>query len=277
MVIKRAPVVIAIIGLLLHASGAAAQENDGIRMLLSRLENITQTGDAVGYFSLLAPAANRDRARDFASRELLPGASRAVLQERDRIPLASVAPTETGFRLLVDVFADFGTRARIATWRIDILKTGDAGAEREWSILDEDHLSSVENIYRLSLDTTKAFAAHDLKLAAEDLDLSMPEGTVFVASVDQGVTGAGPDRPRHGVLPSHTRDRARTGQDFLRQRGPRDPFRGGLRPDQPERFRAHGQRRTAAGASRSIRASCGGRRTFSARSRRSRSSSTSAI
>ncbi len=188
MLIKRAPVVIAIIGLLLRASGAAAQENDGIRALLSRLEGITQAGDSVGYFGLLAPTANRERARDFASTELLPGASRAVLQERDRIPLASVASTETGFRLLVDVFADFGNRARIATWRIDVLKTGEAGTEREWSILDEDHLSSVENIYHLTLDTTRAFAAHDLKLTAEDLELSMPDGTVFVASVDQGVT-----------------------------------------------------------------------------------------
>ncbi len=40
----------------------------------------------------------------------------------------------------------------------------------------------------MSLDGTRSFAAHDLKLSAEDIDLTMPEGTVFVASIDQGVT-----------------------------------------------------------------------------------------
>ncbi len=159
-----------------------------MRVLLSQIESVTrpQTGDAVSYLGLLAPRANRERAVEFTSSELLP-ASRVVLQERDRIALAS-SGTDTGYRLLVDVFTDFGSRARIATWRLDVIRTAAAGAEREWSVLDQERLSSVENLYRLSLDTTKSFAARDLTLTAEDVDITMPEGTVFVAGVDQGVT-----------------------------------------------------------------------------------------
>src|SRR6185503_21320600 len=88
----------------------------------------------------------------------------------------------------VEAIAEFGSRARISTWRVDVERSGAAGSEREWTIADEERLSSVENIYRLSLNTTKAFTARNLKIAAEDLDLSLPEGSVFVGDIDLGVT-----------------------------------------------------------------------------------------
>ncbi len=179
-------IAIVLLGLALFSGTSVAQDN-GVRLLLTRVESVVQAGDASAYFALLAPAANRDRAREFATSELMPDAARAVLQERDRQPLAGSLP-DNGFRLLVDVFADFGSRARIATWRLDVKRTGEPGAEGEWSIADQERLSSVENIYRLSLNSTKAFAAHDLKIAAEDIDLTLPDGTVFVADVDLGVT-----------------------------------------------------------------------------------------
>jgi len=179
-------IAIALLGLALFSGTSDAQDN-GVRLLLTRVESVVQAGDAGAYFALLTPAASRDRARDFATSELMPDVSRAVLQERDRQPLAGTLP-DNGFRLLVDVFADFGSHARIATWRVDVKRTGEPGTDREWSIADQERLSSVENIYRLSLNSTKAFTAHDLKIAAEDLDLTLPDGTVFVADVDLGVT-----------------------------------------------------------------------------------------
>ena len=181
-------VAIGLLGLTLLSTTSRAQPGDGVGLLLARVERVVLAGDSTGYFALLADSANRARAQDFASSELMTGAAHVALQERDRQPLAGGAP-ESAYRLLVDVFASFGSRARIATWRLEVKRTGEPGTDREWSITDEERLSSVENIYRLSLNTTKAFSARDLKIAAEDLDLTLTEGSVFVAEVDLGVTG----------------------------------------------------------------------------------------
>src|SRR5215470_8752882 len=48
------------------------------------LESILQHGDTNAFLALLGSSANRPRAIGFASTELLPGASHAVVQERDR-------------------------------------------------------------------------------------------------------------------------------------------------------------------------------------------------
>ena len=184
MVIKD-PLVLALLGLLLCGGSARAQDADGVRLLLAQVETAVQRGDAAAYFTLLTPGASRDRARDFASTAFMPGVVHVALQERDR---QGMGGTGNAFRLLLDVFADFGTRARIAAWRLDVTRVGEPGAEHEWQISDQERLSSVENIYRLALDTTRSFGAHDLRIAAEDLDLTLADGTVYVASIDQGVT-----------------------------------------------------------------------------------------
>ena len=166
------------------ASPARAQDDEGVRLLLGRIERVVQAGDTAAYLALMSDAADRGRARDFAGTELMPGANRSVLQERDRLPLQD----GNGYRLMVDVMAEFGSRARIATWRLDVKRTGAAGTEREWTVADEERISSVENIYRVSLNAAKQYAARDLKISTEDLDLTLAEGSVFVADIDGGVT-----------------------------------------------------------------------------------------
>ena len=78
---------------------------------------------------------------------------------------------------MVDVFAEFGQRARAATWlaRHQAHRPTPARS-REWAIVEEEELSSVENLYRLSVNTTKQFTARNLKISAEDLDLTLVEG-----------------------------------------------------------------------------------------------------
>ena len=164
-----------------------AQEPDGVRLLLARMERILQAGDGPGYLAALADSADRNRARDFIGSELLPGAKRAVIQERDRQSLPGTLPGN-GYRLIVDSFAEYGSRARAATWRLDVKRTGAAGTEGEWTVADEERVSTVDNLYRVALNTSKAFAARNLKIAAEDLDLTLSEGTVFVGDIDVGVT-----------------------------------------------------------------------------------------
>jgi len=166
-----------------------AAPNIGVAVLLRRFEQVVQAGDAAAYLTLLTDSADRTRARDFSSSELAPGATRAVIQERDRQPLPGTLP-DNGYSLLVDAFVEYGQRARIATWTIDVKRVGEAGSNGEWAIADLIPVSSVESLYRLSLNAAKQYAAHDLKITVEDLELTLIDGSVFVVTVDQGVTGA---------------------------------------------------------------------------------------
>src|SRR3954470_20531452 len=148
------------------APGVRAQDDDGVRALLDRVERVVRAGDVAAYLSLMSDGADRARARDFASTELMPGVNRAVLQERDRLALTSV-PAGNGYRLMVDVMSEFGSRARVATWQPDLKRTGRPGTEFEWTSADQDRVSSVENLYRVTLNPGRQYAAHDLKIAAE--------------------------------------------------------------------------------------------------------------
>ena len=177
-----------LLALILAAAPARAQQDEvGVRLLLDRVERVVRAGDAAAYFALMSEGANRNRAREFAGTERMPGVSRSVLQERDRLALTGTV-AGNGYRLMVDVMAEFGSRARVATWQLDIRRTGPAGTEFEWTIADQERISSVESIYRVSLNAAKQFAARDLKISAEDLELTLSEGSVFVAEIEGGVT-----------------------------------------------------------------------------------------
>jgi hypothetical protein len=162
---------------------------DGVTALLRRFEQSVQNADTAAHQALLADSADRARSAEFASTEIVPGATRVVIQERDRQPLPGTLP-DNGYRVMVDAFAEYGGRARVATWVLDVKRVGAAGAgAEEWAIAGEERVSSVENLYRLVLTATKQFTAHDLRISVEDLDLTLPDGSVFVVEIDQGVTG----------------------------------------------------------------------------------------
>jgi hypothetical protein len=166
-------------------------QGDAITAVLRQIEQTLLRADAPGYLALLTSSADRDRALSFASFELLTGTTKAVVQERDRHPLAGTLPG-TGYRLMLDVFAEHGSRARIATWRVDLKRTREAtapGELDEWRIADQERLNVVDSLYRITLDPTKQYDARDLKIIAEDLELTLTEGSLFVADIDQGVTG----------------------------------------------------------------------------------------
>jgi hypothetical protein len=156
---------------------------DAIQRLLFRLEPIVQSGDLLAYLDMVSGVTNRTRAIDFARAEIYAGATRAVIRERDRIPFGS-SLQPTGYRVVVDVFVEFGTRARVATWQLDVQR-----AEGSWQILDAQRLTSVENLFRLSLDTKQQFVAANLVIRAEDLDVTLETGSVFLSSTEVGVTG----------------------------------------------------------------------------------------
>ena len=165
----------------------AHAQPDGVARLLHFLETTINQADAAAYARLLTPTADRRRADAFAAVEFPQGVTRAVVHERQREPLAGTLPGN-GYRIVVDVFEEIDARARIASWAIDLKRTGEPGTDAEWQIDEAIRLSAVENLHRLSLDPARRFSAHDLRLAANDLELTLPQGSVFVATAGQGVT-----------------------------------------------------------------------------------------
>jgi hypothetical protein len=169
--------------MLLHAPARAQNDDAAIRGLLNRLETIVQEGDRSAFGGLLAGTADRERAGEFAELELRDGATRVVIQERDRQHLQGTLPGN-GYRLVVDALIESGDRARISTIQLDIKKIED-----EWFVADQEQLSVVENLFRLSVNPDKQFNVSNVKIASEDLELTLVEGSVFVIETDRGITG----------------------------------------------------------------------------------------
>ena len=166
-----------------QAVTATPSPDDAVQLLLHRLEGIVQAGDLLGYLDVVSGAANRARAIDFARTEILPGATRAAVRERDRLPFGS-SLNPSGYRLVVDVFVEFGSRARVATWQLDV-----QGTEAGWQITAAERLTSVENLFHLTLDTARQFTATNLVIKAEDLEVVLESGSVFLVPTEAGITG----------------------------------------------------------------------------------------
>ena len=180
---------LALLTCLAGATGAYAQTPaappsapDDIQRLLTHIEQIVLAGDIVGYLDLVSGNANRTRATDFVRTEILPGATRAVIKERERLQYGSAAEP-TGYRIVTDVFVEYGPLARVATWQLDLQRHGEA-----LEIFDQQRLTSVERLFRLSLDTDKQFTATNLTIHAEDFEITLASGSIFTSSVDSGVT-----------------------------------------------------------------------------------------
>src|SRR5262249_24304180 len=77
---------------------------------------------------------------------------------------------------------------RVSSWRLDVKRAVESEGGQIWAISDQERLTSVENLYRLTLDTAKQFDARDLTISAEDVDLTPADGTVFLSEIEQGVT-----------------------------------------------------------------------------------------
>jgi hypothetical protein len=171
-----------------------ARPADPVDGLVARVASALERGDPDAYLALVSPLADRERAARFAREQILPGVTRAVARVRDRVPLEGALPGE-GYRLIADVFVEMGDRARLATWRLDVRGARRAGAvagepaSLVWRIADQELLNSVEGLYRLQIDPTTQFHARRLVVTSEDLELRLHEGAVFVARIDEGVTG----------------------------------------------------------------------------------------
>jgi len=162
---------------------------DGIGLLLQKIEQAIRSGDAAGYEELLV-AGGSVAAAKFTASMMRPGITRVVVRERDRAPLGGVGASR-GYRLAVDVFCEYGRRARLSTWSVDVIRKGPAaggdGTTDEWAIRAYDAITSFTALYNLALGP-REFGAKNLVLTAEDFELRLPDGGVFVAETDEGPT-----------------------------------------------------------------------------------------
>ena len=148
-----------------------------------------QAGDPAPYMDLLSAVADRKFAGD-ASRALIgPGITRAVIRERDRAPLDGTLPGD-GYRLMVEILVERGSRARIETWRLDIRRVPTETNEDEWRIAGQQSLTSVDGLYRLALNPSRAYRARNLVVRSDDLEIRLPDGYVFTADTPDGPTAA---------------------------------------------------------------------------------------
>ncbi len=158
-------------------------DGERIRAFLTVFQQMIRDGDVNVWRSLVDPAADVRRANNFAALELRQGVTRVVLIERDREPI-TLSDGSTGYRLLVDALIESGQRGRAVTWRLDLKNT-----PASFTVVDTDRLSSVDRLFRLSLNPAREFTARNFVLHAEDIELTLAEGSVFIVETDEGITG----------------------------------------------------------------------------------------
>jgi hypothetical protein len=170
-----------VIVLALAAVPASAQpSSDPAAGVVARLQAALAAGNADGLQPLLAPGIDAGSVTEFSLRWLVPGVTRVAIRERERL-----APDGAPVQLVIEGLLERGDTARIATWRVDV---DPAVGDKEPLISGLQTLSTLEGLFRLALDGSRQFTANNLRVSAEDLELVVPKGSVFVAETPLGVT-----------------------------------------------------------------------------------------
>ena len=152
--------------------------------LVAALERAVLTGSPDEYLSLASAGADRAAAAAFARDSLYPDVDRASVSPQFRVPIEDL-PDDTGYVLTVEVFTESGTRGRLATWQLEIVREGD---DASWRIRDQTPIDSFDTLNHLSLTPTKQYAAENMVVLGEDLSLRLT-GSVFVSEIEEGITG----------------------------------------------------------------------------------------
>ena len=163
------------------AVAPAAAQPDEVAALLGQVETALGTGDRAAFLALTAPPADGGGIGGFVDRWFSETTTRAAVHERDRVERDG----PDRLRLTVDTLVEADRQGRLATWRLDV----DRGPQG-WRIVAATTQSVVEGLFRLALDETVQYRAKDLVVSAEDLELRLDDGEVFVATVPAGITVA---------------------------------------------------------------------------------------
>ena len=79
-------------------------------------------------------------------------------------------------------------RARIVTVLLDVRRPA-GGGDDTWRITGAQVVTSIDGLFRLRINTSTQFAARNLTIKAEDLIVTLTDGSVFLIESDGGVTG----------------------------------------------------------------------------------------
>ncbi len=159
---------------------------------LQQVETALTSSDKAAWMALVSVNADGDAASQFFDAEVPRGVTRAVVRERDRLPLEGALPGD-GHRLTVDVFFESGPRGQLSTWRLDIRRPAGtaavaADAATPWRIVAHERMSQLDALHRLALNRERPFTARDLVISSVDFELRLATGSVFVADTTEGVT-----------------------------------------------------------------------------------------
>lgn len=170
-----------------QGSTGPGPEDLSLQLFLQAVETAVTAPASERWTTLLSPNSDRGVAIEVLDAMSPEGVSKAVVRERDRVPLSGTLPGE-GFSLIADVFTEIGSRGRITTWRLDVRRPRDTTERQPWRLVDQERLSTIDGLHRLALHSTRQFTAKDLVVKAIDFELRLPSGELFVAETAEGVT-----------------------------------------------------------------------------------------
>jgi hypothetical protein len=168
------------------AAQPAAAGQDPVGAVLAGFERALATANREAFAALFDKGVAEVGIRIYADELLRPGVVEAVVRERERAPLEGVPPGD-GFRSVADLFVATAGRARLLTVGIDVRRPPNGGPD-SWRVVGFESLSSVDALYKLRLNPTP-FAARNLTVTSEDLELTLEDGSAFLVECDDGVTG----------------------------------------------------------------------------------------
>ena len=164
----------------------AARQADGVSRLVRRLEQAVLSGRPESYLQLLSSDADREDASGFAHSVIRPEISRVVVRELERTPLRGAVPGDV-FEITAEAFIETGRSAQLSTWAFQVkhqARASGSAEEGNWAISGQRVLGTLPAIYRLQLDERRQLTGRQLVIANEDLRITIPEATVFVADAD---------------------------------------------------------------------------------------------
>lgn len=179
----RTWVVCVLLALAAPAAGRqGAPQGDAIDRLVAALQQAVAAGDPAAVQALTAPDANPATVRAFISALASPKVSRVTIKLRDR-----TVTVDGQTRLIIEILAEYGRVANVATWRVDLARPASAAAPVQFS--NFERLTVVYGLYRLTIDPTTEFTVRNATIRAPDLTLAVRTGRAFVARSADGVTG----------------------------------------------------------------------------------------
>jgi hypothetical protein len=164
-----------------QAQGVPARplQADAVVRLLSDLETALGSGRPESLTPLLSPTLPAEE-RAMLDRIIAHGDATVTIRERTR------QPADDGDSVLAEVLVARGRYGRVATWQIKAHPRN--GAAERFEVADISEVAAVDGLLRLTLDTSKQYAVHNLVMQAPDLTLRVTNGVAFAAVTDDGIT-----------------------------------------------------------------------------------------